>query len=177
MNLISIIKLKLVNRSFESKIKYLRSKGVVIGDKTRLLCNTNAFGSEPYLISVGENCLFSNNVNIFTHDGGVKVLNALHYFDGIHMDKVAPVTIGNNCFIGNGTKIMPGVTIGDNVIIGAGSIVTKDIASDSVVAGIPAKVICSIDAYYLKNKDNFYPTGGLSYEEKKKILQEKINNA
>ena len=52
-----------------------------------------------------------------------------------------PVTIGEDCWIGGGTVICPGVTIGDRCIIGAGSVVTKDIPSDCVAVGNPAKVI------------------------------------
>ena len=48
--------------------------------------------------------------------------------------------------------ILRGVTIGDNVIIGAGAIVTKDVPPDSVVAGVPARVVCTLDEYYQKRK-------------------------
>ena len=120
--------------------------------------------------------MFSGNVSLYTHDGGVKVLNSLNYFDGKRMDKVGKIVIGNNCFIGAHSKIMPGVTIGDNVIVGAGAIVTKDVPSNSIVAGIPARVICTIDDYYEKNKKNFYPTLGMSFEEKKKILTEALKD-
>ena len=62
------------------------------------------------------------------------------------------VVIGNNVYIGQKAMILRGVTIGDNVIIGAGAIVTKDIPSDSVVAGIPARVVCTLDEYYQTRK-------------------------
>ncbi len=52
-----------------------------------------------------------------------------------------PVTIGEDCWIGGGAILCPGVTIGDRCIIGAGSVVTKDIPSDSIAVGNPAKVI------------------------------------
>jgi maltose O-acetyltransferase len=66
--------------------------------------------------------------------------------------KVANVYIGNKVFIGAGSVILPGVKIGDEVVIGAGSVVAKDVPSKSVVAGVPAKVICSLDDYLNKNK-------------------------
>ncbi len=86
------------------------------------------------------------------------------------MDKVGKIRIGNNCFIGNGSKVLPGVKIEDNVVVGAGAIVTKDVKSNSIVAGVPAKVICTIDEFYQKNKNNFYPTMGMSSEDKKEYL-------
>jgi serine acetyltransferase len=64
--------------------------------------------------------------------------------------RIAPVSIGENCFIGFGAVIMPGVKIGDNVVVGAGSIVTKDVPSDSVVVGVPAKVVSSLSEYLAK---------------------------
>lgn len=67
-----------------------------------------------------------------------------------------PVKIGKNCWIGAGAVILPGVTIGDNTVIGAGSVVTKDIPSNVVAVGNPAKVlreICERDKeYYYKDK-------------------------
>lgn len=60
-------------------------------------------------------------------------------FNQSHIDK--PIYIGNNVHIGAGAIILAGVTIGDNVVIGAGSIVTKDVESNSVVVGNPAKIL------------------------------------
>ena len=65
---------------------------------------------------------------------------------------------------------MPGVKIGDNVIIGAGSVVNRDIPSNSVAAGVPCKVICSLEEYKEKHKDDFLYMVNLPYEEKKKFL-------
>ena len=67
----------------------------------------------------------------------------------------SPITIGNNVRIGAGADVLPGVTIGDNCIIGAGSIVNKDIPSNSVAAGAPCKIICSIDEYRKKHESEF----------------------
>jgi len=49
--------------------------------------------------------------------------------------------IGKNCFIGARSIILPGVSIGDHVIVGAGSVVTKDVKSNCIIAGNPAKII------------------------------------
>lgn len=106
--------------------------------------------------------------------GGVKVLNSLGYFDGKSMDKIGRIKIGDNCFIGSRSIILMNVIVGDNVIIGAGSVVSKDIPSNSVAAGIPAKVICTVDEYYAKNKAKgaFYETGGLTAKQKRTFFEQ-----
>ncbi|MBR1658764.1 MAG: sugar O-acetyltransferase [Oscillospiraceae bacterium] len=56
-----------------------------------------------------------------------------------------PITIGNDVWIGGNATILPGVTIGDNVIVAAGAVVTKDVPSNSVVAGVPARFLREAD--------------------------------
>lgn len=170
--------LLVANLSYKNKRKYLIKRGANIGSGTRMNCNVDAFGTEPYLITVGGNCLFAANINLITHDGGIKVLNALGYFDGKRMDNIAPIVIGNNVYIGMGAYIMPGVHIGDNVIVGAGAIVTKDIPSNSVCVGIPARVIKTIDEYYqgLKSSDRLFPTPVMSPTQKREYLQSHISD-
>ena len=166
----------MANGSYDRKIKYLRKKGTVIGDKTRLNCSVSAFGTEPYLIKIGCDCLIACGVHFVTHDGGVKVLSDLGYFQGERMDMMAPIRVGNNVYIGSGAYIMPGVTIGDNCIIGAASVVTKDIPANSVAVGIPARVIKTIDEYYENavKRGRLYPTAQMSADEKKLYLKNKF---
>lgn len=64
--------------------------------------------------------------------------------------RVNKTIIGNNVFLGADSVVMPGIRINDRVIVGAGAVVTKDIASNSVVAGNPARYICSVDEYINK---------------------------
>lgn len=157
------------NHSYDSKRNYLRSQGAHIGNKTRLICKIDAFGSEPYMVTIGENCLISADVCFFTHDGGVKVLSDLGCFNGERMDIMAPIKVGDNVYIGTGAYILPGVTIGNNVVIGAASVVTRDIPDNSVAVGIPARVIRTVDEYYQNAvaKGFLYPTAGMSAKEKK----------
>lgn len=164
-----------VNKNDASKRAWLRAQGAIVGKGTRFIGNAS-LGTEPFLVEVGEDCLISSNVMFLCHDGGVKVLNALGYFGGERMDKMARIKVGNNCFLGRDSKILGGVTIGDNVIIGTGSIVTKDIPSNVVAAGMPARVICTIDEYYQKNKARgvFYPTPTLPEDEKVAYLKENV---
>lgn len=169
----SKLKLFFCVRTSDQKRKYLIGKGCKIGIGTRILGPVSCFGTEPYLIEVGENCLFSNGMNFFTHDGGVSVLNNLNKFED-RMDKIGRIKVGNNVYIGCRAIILPNVNIGDNVVIGAGAIVTKDIPSNYVVAGCPAKLIMTIDEYYDKCKDKVYCTAGFTEDSKRKYFEKDI---
>lgn len=78
--------------------------------------------------------------------------------------------IGDYVYVGTSALIMPGVTIGDNVLVAAGSVVTKSVPSNVVVAGNPAKIICTVEEYYKRNKQWDIGTKGLSRKDKKDIL-------
>jgi acetyltransferase-like isoleucine patch superfamily enzyme len=145
-------------------IGYARKLGVEIGIGCRLIGNVD-FGSEPYLISLGDHVSVTNT-QFVTHDGGVWVFRDKYP----QVDLMKPVKIGNNVFIGTNCIIMPGVTIGDNVVIGAGAIVTKNIPSNCVAAGVPAKYIKSLDEYLASSKPKWINTKLLPPEEKRKFL-------
>ncbi|WP_270838678.1 sugar O-acetyltransferase [Peptacetobacter hiranonis] len=107
--------------------------------------NMNCTFLDDNIIRIGDNALIAPNVQIYT---AFHPTNAFERFGKPKEDgsfefcktQTAPVTIGNNVWIGGGVIIMPGVTIGDNVVIGAGSVVTKDIPSDTIAYGNPCKV-------------------------------------
>ncbi|MCI9631689.1 MAG: sugar O-acetyltransferase [Ruminococcus sp.] len=98
------------------------------------------------LLGIGNNALIAPNVQIYT---AFHPTNAIDRFGEPKEDgsfafcktQTAPVTIGDNVWIGGGAIIMPGVTIGDNVVIGAGSVVTKDIPDNTIAYGNPCRVI------------------------------------
>lgn len=167
----------LAQRNWKSKREFLIRKGAVIGEGTRLNCTTNAFGTEPYLIEVGRDCLFAKDVNFVTHDGGIKVLNTLGYFgEGKRMDKMGRIRVGDNVYIGMDAQVMLGCTIGNNVIIGSKALVTHDIPDNCVAVGIPARVICTLDEYYGKclERGNVYETAGMKAEDKKVYLCDNV---
>ena len=62
-----------------------------------------------------------------------------------YMAKAAPVRIGNDVWIGGNVTILPGVTIGNNVVVAAGAVVTKDVPDNSLVGGVPARLIREIE--------------------------------
>ena len=164
------LRLRLLKLTSKDRRDYYTKLGCKIGEGTRILRHCR-ISSEPYLIEIGENCLITG-CNFYVHDGGVSVLNNLDYFNGERFDKVARIKIGNNVFLGLDASIMGGVVIGDNCIIGAGSVVTKSIPANSVAAGVPTKVICTIDEYYQKSLDKglFYNSAKMSRAKKKMYL-------
>lgn len=143
-------------------------------EKCRILVEPSAaFGSEPYLITIGKNVEITAGVVFITHDGAAW---SLRNIDEKYktLDVFGPIKIGDNVFIGNNAIILPGVTIGDNVVIGAGSVVTKSVPSNSVAAGNPCRVIRSISEYGERSlgKDGAMHTKNLSHQEKRRSIQE-----
>lgn len=156
-------------------IFYWRMKGVSIGENCEIYRSAN-FGSEPYLIAIGDHVRINSGVQFVTHDGGVWVCREyIKSGDSYKIDIFGPISVGNNVHIGNNVIIMPGVKIGNNSIIGCGSIVTRDIPDGSVAVGIPARVIESLDEYITKNKNKFLYTKHLSKNEKKLYLEKEFN--
>lgn len=150
----------------------MRKKGVKIGKNCNLAGNI-AYGTEPYLISIGDNVRITSNVQFVTHDGSAWVLRNLGIISK-ESNLFGKINIGNNVNIGWNTIVMPGVTIGDNCIIGLGSIVNRDVPSNSVAVGVPAKVICTIEEYYEKHKEEFIEIFEKEYVERKKSILSKI---
>ncbi len=169
MNILKMIKYKIC--SYEERVAILRKQGVKIGNNAQIYGNVS-FGSEPYLIEIGNDVRISPNVQFFTHDGGLWVLRNMGKIK--NADKFGKIKIGNNVHIGANAIIMPEVTIGDNVVVGVGSIVTKDIPSNSIAVGVPAKVIETIDEYYKKNKSKIMNTKNLDSSQKKDFLLKNI---
>ena len=120
---------------FKGKLYYARHIGVSIGHNNRIYISD--WGTEPFLISIGNNVTITEGVKFITHDGS----NWLFKDEKGRRFLYRKITVGSNVFIGVNTIILPGVTIENNVIVAAGSVVTKSIPSGSIVGGNPAKII------------------------------------
>jgi acetyltransferase-like isoleucine patch superfamily enzyme len=166
-------RIKLKTASPIQRCKIYKKYGMKIGDNCSIGVDVH-FGSESYLVTIGNNVRITEKVRFITHDGGLWVVRNL-YPEYKDMDLIKPIKVGDNVHIGIGAVIMPGVHIGNNCIIGCGAIVTKDIPDNSIAVGVPARVIENIDDYVEKNRNDFIMTKQLSKEEKKKITQE-LNN-
>jgi acetyltransferase-like isoleucine patch superfamily enzyme len=147
---------------------YARALGVKLGSNVIFYAmKPGMFSTEPWLITIGNNVYITAGCQFITHDGGTLILRK----EVPDLELTAPITVGNDVYIGLNTMILPGVNIGNRVIIGAGSIVTKNIPDNSVAAGVPARVIKTVDAYLESAKARSLHFGHLSASEKEKALR------
>jgi acetyltransferase-like isoleucine patch superfamily enzyme len=127
-------------------IRRARQGGAIIGDDC-YFAGPPEFGSEPYLIRIGRNVRFGPHVALITHDGGIAVVRTLdpERYGKIH--KFGRIDIRDNCVIGWGAIILPGVTIGPDCVIAAGSVVTRSVPPGVLAAGNPAEPVMTIQQY------------------------------
>jgi len=140
--------------SSEAYIQYLRNSGVHIGEKTIVYAprHTSIDIQKPHLISIGSYCKITTGVIILAHDYSISVARRVF---GEFIGGTAPTKIGDNCFLGMNSIILPGTTIGNNCIVGAGSVVGGKYPDNVVIAGNPARVVCTLDEYYQKRKNRW----------------------
>jgi acetyltransferase-like isoleucine patch superfamily enzyme len=116
---------------------YYSARGYHIDISTKMERNLNLDRFNPGGIYIGKHTIVTSNVTILSHK--LIPMRSENDYRGEKID----TRIGDFCVIGIGAVIMAGVTIGDESVVGAGSVVTKDVPSNSIVAGNPAKIIRS----------------------------------
>ena len=160
------LKYILKGRKRDVLINFYRKKGINIGDNCAIF--SSIVTPESYLISIGDNVTISTDVKLITHDNSVsKVIPNV-------TDVFGRIDIGNNCFIGAASILLPGISLGDNSIVAAGSVVTKSFPNNVIVGGNPAKIICTIEEYKLKVSKYSVSTKGLTKDEKRDMILNKV---
>lgn len=159
---------------------YYIKKGMKVGKNFNRQSGTKFDPRNCWLIKIGDDVTMSNRVQILTHD-----FSTMHFTGYARFGRVV---IGNRVFIGAKTTILMNVHIGDDVIIGANSLVNKDVPSGVVVAGVPAKVICTTEEYrqkqmkllseckYLFSKSDLMYGGKMTKEKQQELLRKMDEN-
>lgn len=150
-------------RFVKSPIEQARHLGVAIG--YNCFIDTRFWGEEPFLITIGNNVAITSGVRLHTHGGGRVARRFYPDFDVF-----GKINIKDWVYIGAGAQIMPGVTIGEGSMVAAGAIVTKSVPPGVVVAGIPAKQVCTVDEYIKRNLPYNLNSKGLDAKSKKEML-------
>ncbi|MCC2589419.1 acyltransferase [Chryseobacterium sp. MFBS3-17] len=153
-----IVKLQTLWKTCYDKayIEVCRHRGMKVG-KDVVFIEAPAFGSEPYLIEIGDRTKITAGCTFITHDGAMYTIrNMEKYADARNFGRIK---LGSNCFVGNNCTFLPGSQMGNNCILGTGSVLTTTMPDNTVYAGIPAKFICTIEEYGDKALQNnvLYP--------------------
>ena len=148
-------------------VRYFRGKGVRIGEGVEIFgANLFTFGSEPYLVSIGDRVTISHGVDFITHDGGMRVARAK--FPDAYL--YGRIQVADDCFLGARCILLPGARVGVGSVIGSGSVVTGEIPPGVVAVGAPAKPVKSVEDYIQEKRHLWIDTGGLTAKAKRELL-------
>lgn len=137
------------------RVAYLRKNGIFghIGENVTIMDRKIPLYAK--LIRIHNNVRVASNVTFVTHDITHSMLNC-KFGEARYQETVGCIEIMDNVFVGSNVTILSNVRIGPDSIVAAGAVVTKDVPANSVVGGVPARVICTLDEYLAK-RENTYP--------------------
>lgn len=163
-------KLVTLSQDYHQKIytKICLQNGLKLG-KNVVVRNNVSFGSEPFLVEIGDESRIGAGTSFVTHSGFTVNLRKISGYEEVR--NFGHIKIGKNCAIGNGCVILQNVEMGDNCVLGANSVLSDSMPSNSVFGGNPAKYICEIEDYgdVLKKTTIDYP---LDLEKDKRELND-----
>ena len=112
----------------------------ILGYFPNVFVNINNYFMDGATIEIGDNVFIGPSCGFYTANHPLDYTNRNQ-----GLEKALPIKIGDNCWFGANVSVMPGVTIGAGCVIAAGAVVTKDMPANSLIAGVPAKVIKTIE--------------------------------
>ena len=137
-------------------VKICVEKGLKLGNNVSIR-NKASFGSEPFLVQIGDDSRIGEGVQFVTHSGFTVNLRKIEGYEKVR--NFGHIKVGKNCAIGNYSIILQNVEIGDNCVLGANSVLSESMPSNTVYLGNPAKYVCEIEDYgdVLKKTTIDYP--------------------
>jgi acetyltransferase-like isoleucine patch superfamily enzyme len=160
-----------VVRLHRDPVRYFRAQGAEIGEDVEIFgANLFTFGSEPYLVSIGNGVTISHGVDFITHDGGMRV--ARDEFPGAYL--YGRIHVADRCFIGAHCVLLPGAKVGAGSVIGACSLVTGEIPPGVVAVGAPARPVKAAADYVRDKKHLWVDTTGLTPAKKRDLLSRRL---
>jgi acetyltransferase-like isoleucine patch superfamily enzyme len=123
--------------------RFLKRRGVLHAIGEDCSVQTNVTITDPRYVRLGSNVRLSGCV-LFGHDGSVNMLRRAF---GVVLDSVGPIDVRDDVFIGHQAIVLPGVTIGPRAIVAAGAVVTRDVPPNTIVAGVPAVAVRTLDVH------------------------------
>lgn len=164
--------LKKVKHMSKNEINILewRKKGIKIGNDCHIYSNLPTT-RDCFLLTIGNNVTISGNCVFLLHDSSINYPSG-----GKFTDLLGEIKIGNNCFIGHSSIILPGVKLADGIIVGAGSVVTKTFNEPNcIIVGNPARIVSSTREFAEKNEPFGFMLDGLSRDETRKEVLSKVD--
>lgn len=148
---LQLLRLMLCRNGYR-RAEYLKKIGYFRRQGDRCFFVPYNYGTEPYLLSFGDNVYVASDVRFITHDVAAKMF---HYMEPRHRhtSRVGSIEVGSHVFIEAGATILYDVKIGDRVIIAAGALVERDLPSGGVYGGIPARKLFDFDDYMARSRE------------------------
>lgn len=154
--------------------EYLRYLGVRIGQNCSIYTRPHNFGTEPWLVEIGNNVTVGGGVLFLTHDGASRLFRDRLPEMNPFGNRFGTIVVHDNCFIGNNAILLPGIEVGPDSAIGAGSVVTKTVPPQTVVAGNPARPIKTLDEYIESYSRRMIPLDARDRDALRAELTEKL---
>jgi maltose O-acetyltransferase len=153
---ISRLRARLERVRVDRRWQQLRSLGMRIGDDVLLPGSTWIDPDFCHLIEIGDHTGFGEGCVLLAHDAQMD-----EFLDAA---RVGRIVIRESCHIGTRSILLPGIELGPRTLVGAGSVVSRSLPANSVCAGAPARVICSLDEYLERHRKQIAERPTFSYE-------------
>lgn len=157
---------RLSKNRHEKMSAFFRKAGIKVGERCNITCDIRT--SESYLISIGNDVTVSIDVLFLTHDASVgKIFGKEN-----GSDLLGRISIGNNCFIGARSTILPGITLANNIIVASCSVVTKSFTQENIIiGGNPARIIGTWDQLKEKTENKVYKLHGKKGSVARRVVE------